>query len=92
MKHKLSLLIALSAFLAGCQTAPTPPQPIKPGSDRDEHGCIGSANMRWSEKQGRCVKWDEVNLPLTPSQPPVSDAAARSPMSGANAPVTPATK
>jgi putative lipoprotein len=29
------------------------------GSDRDEHGCIGSAGYTWCEKEGKCVRpWE----------------------------------
>jgi hypothetical protein len=31
-------------------------QGMRPGSDRDEHGCIRSAGYRWSEKHKQCIQ------------------------------------
>jgi hypothetical protein len=37
-------------------------QPM-PGSDRDSHGCIGSAGYQWDESQKKCARpWE--NTPL----------------------------
>ncbi|WP_394836437.1 hypothetical protein LVJ94_05970 [Pendulispora rubella] len=39
-----------------------------PGSDRDAHGCIGSAGYRWCAKENKCVRpWElakEKGFPL----------------------------
>lgn len=33
---------------------------VMPGSDRDSHGCIGSAGYTWCEKKHRCLRaWEE---------------------------------
>ena len=33
---------------------------IMPGSDRDEHGCIGSAGYEWCEPKEKCIRpWEE---------------------------------
>jgi len=30
-----------------------------PGSDRDEHGCIGSAGYQWCERSNQCERpWE----------------------------------
>lgn len=34
--------------------------PFMPGSDRDEHGCIGSAGYTWCEIKQKCLRtWEE---------------------------------
>ena len=42
--------------------APAPPPtatPAMPGSDRDAHGCIGSAGYSWCESTGKCERpWE----------------------------------
>lgn len=42
-------------------TKPTPkPRPPMPGSDRDEHGCIGSAGYSWCAPKEKCLRiWEE---------------------------------
>jgi len=33
---------------------------IMPGSDRDEHGCIGSAGYSWCAPKNKCLRtWEE---------------------------------
>lgn len=35
-------------------------QKIMPGSDRDEHGCIGSAGYSWCAAKDKCLRiWEE---------------------------------
>lgn len=35
------------------------PVPTRPGSDRDAHGCIGSAGYIWSERSQQCIRiWE----------------------------------
>jgi len=35
-------------------------KPIRPGSDRDKHGCIGSAGYSWCEQKNKCLRiWEE---------------------------------
>lgn len=36
--------------------APLPPPAPAPGSDRDVHGCIGSAGYSWCAKENSCVQ------------------------------------
>lgn len=37
---------------------------VIPGSDRDEHGCIGSAGYTWSELKKECIRPFEIGLKL----------------------------
>ena len=39
--------------------------PVMPGSDRDAHGCIGSAGYVWSEIMQECLRVWELPLKLT---------------------------
>jgi hypothetical protein len=33
---------------------------VSVGSDRDSHGCIGSAGYQWCEEKGKCLRsWEE---------------------------------
>lgn len=70
MSHA-AMIIALSCLvIAGCpRTEPAEPQAppteeprsdaSKPGSDRDEHGCIPSAGYRWCERTQQCERpWE----------------------------------
>jgi hypothetical protein len=46
-------------------------EPVAPGSDRDEHGCLGSGGYSWCAREQRCVRpWElaaERNLPAGPA-------------------------
>ena len=44
----------------------TPQQETMVGSDRDEHGCIGSAGYSWSALRGECIQVFEVGTRLNP--------------------------
>lgn len=59
---KLMLFATLFAVgLSGCgaDQAPDPTQSGLTGSDRDEHGCIGSAGYMWCERTGQCERpWE----------------------------------
>jgi len=50
-------------FAFGCAGAQLPPVPKAPGqlgSDRDSHGCIGSAGYSWCEEKQKCIRpWEE---------------------------------
>lgn len=48
------------------KTDTTPP---RPGSDRDEHGCIGSAGYTWSIVKNDCIRIFEVGMKLEPKDP-----------------------
>ena len=54
-------LVALSISLAACQRSQIA------GSDRDAHGCIGSAGFVWSPLTGSCVRVFEAGLPFEPT-------------------------
>lgn len=49
-----------AALLAGCAAAhEPPPKAPMPGSDRDDHGCIGSAGYAWCARTRRCERpWE----------------------------------
>ena len=53
--------VALSISLSACQRTQIP------GSDRDAHGCIGSAGYVWSPLTGACVRVFEAGLPFEPT-------------------------
>jgi len=40
---------------------------LMPGSDRDEHGCIGSAGYTWSVLKKECIRIFEVGIKLNPT-------------------------
>ena len=69
-----SLFIALVlACVTGCASddSAAPPAGVV-GSDRDEHGCIGSAGYRWCEHSGQCERpWElakKAGFENTPEQ------------------------
>lgn len=52
----LSLLVAAPIAVLAADTATT----VMPGSDRDSHGCIGSAGYVWNESTQKCVRpWEQ---------------------------------
>lgn len=61
----LAAMLLLATLLAGCghytqmgYTSAATPQPM-PGSDRDAHGCIGSAGYAWCPRTQRCERpWE----------------------------------
>ncbi|MGL5036572.1 MAG: hypothetical protein ACRC6F_02305 [Aeromonas sp.] len=56
-------LLAASLLLAACST---PVQHLV-GTDRDSHGCIGSAGYQWSALTGKCVRLFEQGIRLNPT-------------------------
>ncbi|WP_042010502.1 hypothetical protein [Aeromonas fluvialis] len=56
-------LMAASLLLAACST----PEQHLVGSDRDSHGCIGSAGYQWSALTGKCVRLFEEGIRLNPT-------------------------
>ncbi|MEX3011868.1 hypothetical protein [Hoeflea sp. TYP-13] len=46
------------------------------GSDRDKHGCIGSAGYTWSEVRQDCVRLFEAGAPLYNLQDPSATSVA----------------
>lgn len=59
MKRSLPALL-LATTLAACSTpTPTPAPAAMPGSDRDAHGCIGSAGYSWCAHTQQCERpWE----------------------------------
>lgn len=44
---------------ASATAEPPAATPAMPGSDRDAHGCIGSAGYSWCESTGKCERsWE----------------------------------
>jgi len=62
MKIFLTLPLLVCSLIAAC-AAPTPQetpaQPRAVGSDRDAHGCIGSAGYSWCAREQACARpWE----------------------------------
>lgn len=86
--HKFYVWTSLSCLaiaFSGCQsnkankaTAETAKveKTAMPGSDRDAHGCIGSAGYVWSEIKKECIRPFEVGLKLNGVTPENSQYAA----------------
>lgn len=55
---------------------------MMPGSDRDSHGCIGSAGYTWCEPKQKCLREWEESCTGAAATPPVSPAptTAKSPL------------
>lgn len=47
-----------------------------PGSDRDKHGCIGSAGYQWSQVQQKCIRIFEAGTRLVSATDPNATLAA----------------
>ena len=72
-KILLVLILGASFLFFGCVQEQAPEEPVTPpvtpppaeeepmpGSDRDEHGCIGSAGYTWCEAKQKCLReWEE---------------------------------
>ncbi|WP_324013980.1 hypothetical protein [Aeromonas hydrophila] len=56
-------LMAASLLLAACST----PEQHLVSSDRDSHGCIGSAGYQWSALTKQCVRLFEQGIRLNPT-------------------------
>lgn len=51
--------LVLLVLLGGCAGMSAGTQPPMPGSDRDSHGCIGSAGYAWCARTDRCERpWE----------------------------------
>ncbi|MCX8175468.1 MAG: hypothetical protein N3E51_04660 [Candidatus Micrarchaeota archaeon] len=60
--RRLLVVLVSALLLLGCagQGAERENGRQMPGSDRDEHGCIGSAGYRWCPELSKCVReWEE---------------------------------
>lgn len=74
--HQHALVLAfVTLCCTGCQPTTTPApqsQPAPIGSDRDAHGCIGSAGYQWCAPKNSCVRaWelpDVAGSTLSPAQ------------------------
>ena len=60
-------LLAASLLLAACSAPEQPMTGTMPGSDRDSHGCIGSAGYQWSPLTNQCVRLFEQGVRLNPT-------------------------
>ena len=60
-------LLAASLLLAACSAPEQPMTGTMPGSDRDSHGCIGSAGYQWSPLANQCVRLFEQGVRLNPT-------------------------
>lgn len=59
MRLKLLFGIILILSITGCMDTSTSKKAGMPGSDRDEHGCIGSAGYSWCERTKQCERpWE----------------------------------
>ncbi|WP_244122372.1 hypothetical protein [Burkholderia latens] len=53
----LIVLLATASALSACASADPSPRAV--GSDRDAHGCIGSAGYSWCQATQRCERpWE----------------------------------
>lgn len=59
------LVIVIVGLIFVFNTSSTP----KPGSDRDEHGCIGSAGYVWCDALQKCLRSWEEDCPSDSSRP-----------------------
>lgn len=48
----------------------------KPGSDRDEKGCIPSAGYRWSVMKDSCIRIFEAGIKMLPKDPALDQTTA----------------
>lgn len=62
MKNLHLPLLLIGSLTAACAALPPQPVPVQPravGSDRDAHGCIGSAGYRWCAREQACARpWE----------------------------------
>lgn len=84
MYNSIVSIISSFLFLSACNNSPkTKPAekdniqttltadtlPPKPGSDRDEHGCIPSAGYTWSIVRNDCIRLFETGIAMAPQDP-----------------------
>jgi hypothetical protein len=69
------LVIPVSAVVQPNMTIPVTTTAMMPGSDRDSHGCIGSAGYTWCEAKQKCLReWEEPCTASSPVPPAVAIA------------------
>ncbi len=74
---KISGALALGALLAACSPQGQSTNPVAApvvGSDRDAHGCIGSAGYTWSNVRNQCIRIFEAGLAFEPDPAPTQGA------------------
>ena len=74
---KISGALALAALLAACSPQGQSTNPVAApvvGSDRDAHGCIGSAGYTWSNVRNQCIRIFETGLAFEPDPAPTQGA------------------
>lgn len=89
---RIASILPLLLLLAAC--APAPPAPPAadeapagtaaslpaPGSDRDAHGCIGSAGYAWCERTAQCERpWELAERENLENAPAAIEAWCRAP-------------
>ena len=68
MKKTLILIAVAAILLTGWSCSWFKKATVMPGSDRDEHGCIGSAGYSWCEVKQKCIRpWEEACNTATPT-------------------------
>ena len=53
---RVAALLAGAWIVAACARGGEQAPRLRPGGDRDAHGCIGSAGYRWCAAQNACVR------------------------------------
>lgn len=95
--HPMSFL-AIAIAIAACSPTPQPPAPAAapaaatespdaapaaPGSDRDAHGCIGSAGYAWCARISECARpWELAEREDLERSPEAFDAWCGTPADG----------
>lgn len=76
------LILPVSGVAPPDTTVPPTATALMPGSDRDSHGCIGSAGYTWCEAKQKCLRtWEEPCTSEPASLPATSiPAATRAPL------------
>lgn len=79
------LVLPVSAVVQPNMTTPATTTAMMPGSDRDSHGCIGSAGYTWCEAKQKCLReWEE---PCTASSPVPPGTTAPATIQSSQSPV-----
>lgn len=83
MKRSHLLVLPIFAGLAACTSGqPTPATPM-PGSDRDAHGCIGSAGYAWCARTHQCERpWELAKEKSFDNTPQAFEEFCRAPKDG----------
>lgn len=85
MKNLLILIVSGAVLLGGCRpkqnrsgeaAAETDTTEAVVGSDRDAHGCIGSAGYTWSAVRQKCIRPFEIGIKMVSVADPDATSAA----------------